>query len=109
MGRLTIFVVWLLHFLPLPLLARLGEGLGMLAYVLVRSRRHIARVNLKLCFPELSDAERERLLRRHFRCFARGILESGIAWWGSESRLRRTVLVEGEDHVRALQGERFIG
>jgi len=109
MGRLAIFALWLLHFLPLPLLARVGEGLGMVGYALVPSRRHIARVNLKLCFPELDEAQRERLLRRHFRCFARGILEAGIAWWGSERRLRRTVRIEGEEHVRALQGARFIG
>jgi len=83
--------------------------LGTVGYALVKSRRHIARVNLKLCFPELSDIERERLLRRHFRCFARGILEAGIAWWGSERRLRRVVRVEGEEHVQALRGARFIG
>ena len=109
MGRFAVFGLWLLHFLPLALLARVGEALGMVAYVVVTSRRHIARVNLNLCFPELTEAERERLLRRHFRCFARGILESGIAWWGSERRLRHTVRVEGEEHVRALQGARFIG
>ena len=109
MGRFAVFGLWLLHFLPLALLARVGEALGMVAYVVVTSRRHIARVNLNLCFPELTDAERERLLRRHFRCFARGILESGIAWWGTERRLRRTVRVEGEEHVQALQGARFIG
>jgi KDO2-lipid IV(A) lauroyltransferase len=108
MGRLAIFTLWLLHFLPLPLLSRVGQALGMLAYALVKSRRHIARVNLKLCFPELSDVQREQLLRRHFRCFARGILESGIAWWGSARRLRRTVRVEGEEHVQALHDERFI-
>jgi len=55
------------------------------------------------------ELQRERLLRRHFRCFARGILEAGIAWWGSERRLRRVVRVEGEEHVQALRGARFIG
>jgi KDO2-lipid IV(A) lauroyltransferase len=108
MGRLAVFTLWLLHFLPLPLLARVGNAFGMLAYALVKSRRHVARVNLGLCFPELPADERERLLKRHFRCFARGILESGVAWWGSEQRLRRVVRVEGMEHVDRLQGERFI-
>jgi KDO2-lipid IV(A) lauroyltransferase len=108
MGRLVILTLWLLHFLPMPVLARVGEGLGTIAFALVRSRRHIARVNLKLCFPELSDGEREALLRRHFRAFARGLLESGIAWWSTPARLRRTVRVEGEEHVHALLGNRFI-
>jgi len=108
-SRLAIFILWLLHFLPLAMLAPIGQGIGMLVYVLVPKRRHIARTNLALCFPELSEAERERLLRRNFRCFGRGIVESGIAWWGSPERLRRTVHVEGQEHVKALNGERFIG
>jgi Kdo2-lipid IVA lauroyltransferase/acyltransferase len=109
MSRLAIFVLWLLHFLPLRLLAPLGQGLGMLAYLAIAKRRHIARTNLRLCFPALSESERERLLRRHFRCFGRAILEAGIAWWGSPERLRRTVRIEGQEHVGAMQGERFIG
>jgi KDO2-lipid IV(A) lauroyltransferase len=109
MSRIAIFVLWLLHFLPLPLLAPIGQGVGMLAYLGVAKRRRIARINLNLCFPELDDAQRERLLRRHFRCFGRGILEAGIAWWGTPERLRRTVRIEGQEHVDAMQGERFIG
>jgi KDO2-lipid IV(A) lauroyltransferase len=81
----------------------------MLVYFLVPKRRHIARVNLELCFPEWSKEERELILRRHFRCFGRGILEAGIAWWGTPERLRRTVRIEGQEHVDAMQGERFIG
>lgn len=109
MSRIAIFVLWLLHFLPLPVLAPIGQGVGMLAYLGVAKRRRIARINLKLCFPELDDAQRERLLRRHFRCFGRGILEAGIAWWGSPERLRRTVRIEGQERLDAMHGERFIG
>jgi Kdo2-lipid IVA lauroyltransferase/acyltransferase len=109
MSRLAVFILWLLHFLPLSVLAPIGQGMGMLVYWLVPKRRHIARVNLELCFPEWSKDERELILRRHFRCFGRGILEAGIAWWGTPERLRRTVRIEGQEHVDAMQGERFIG
>ena len=81
----------------------------MLLYLAIAPRRRVARINLELCFPELDGAKRERLLRRHFRCFGRGILEAGIAWWGSPERLRRTVKLENCEHVDALRGERFIG
>jgi KDO2-lipid IV(A) lauroyltransferase len=108
LGRLSVFVLWSLHFLPLPLLAPIGKGVGMLAYALVSERRRVGRTNLKLCFPELSRRLRERLLRRHFRCFGRGIVEAGIAWWGSPERLRRSVLIEGQEHVDALRGALFI-
>ena len=108
LGRLVVFALWLLHFLPLRVLAPIGRGVGMIAYVGVASRRRIARTNLELCFPALDSAQRERLLRQHFRCFGRGLLEAGIAWWGSPDRLRQTVRIEGQEYLDAMQGERFI-
>jgi KDO2-lipid IV(A) lauroyltransferase len=108
MSRIAVFVLWLLHFLPLAVLAPLGRAAGLIAYAAVGKRRRIARTNLSLCFPELSDAQREQLLRRHFQCFGRALLESSIAWWASVERLRRVVRIEGQTHVEALKGERFI-
>lgn len=108
MSRLGIFALWLLHFLPLGLLAPMGKALGVLAYVFVPKRRHIARTNLRLCFPEMSAAAREQLLRRHFRAFGRAILESGIAWWSSPERLRRIVRLVGTQHAEAIDGKPVI-
>lgn len=108
MSRVGIFLLWLLHFLPLPLLALLGQGLGLLAYAFIGKRRRIARTNLRLCFPELSEGERERLLRKHFRAFGQALLASSIAWWGSPARLRRVVRLEGAQHIDALAGQAVI-
>lgn len=105
---LGIFIFWLLHFLPLPLLALVGQGLGMLFYALGRERRKVARTNLRLCFPELDDAARERMLRQHFRAFGRSIVERGISWWSRGERIRRLFRVEGLEHMQALQGKPVI-
>jgi KDO2-lipid IV(A) lauroyltransferase len=100
--RFGIVLVWLAHFLPLALLAPAGNGLGLLLYVLGRERRHVARVNLALTFPELGARERERLVRAHFRAFGRSVLERGILWWSSAARIRRVVKIEGLEHWRAV-------
>jgi KDO2-lipid IV(A) lauroyltransferase len=105
---LGVFIFWLLHFLPLPLLALIGQGLGMLFYALGRERRVVARINLGLCFPELDDAARERLVRQHFRAFGRSILERGISWWSRGARIRHLVRVEGIQNLQALQGKPVI-
>lgn len=86
---------WLLHFLPLPLLAALGRGLGALLWVLGRSRRRIALRNLELCFPEKSAAEREALAREHFGWLGRSLLERSLLWFASEARIRRLVHIKG--------------
>ncbi|MBS4097533.1 MAG: lipid A biosynthesis acyltransferase [Sulfuricella sp.] len=103
-----IFLLWLVHFLPLGALARLGQALGWLLYGLGRERRRVARINLRLCFPEMSDATRETLVRRHFQAFARSFLEYGVLWWGSRARIQRLVRIEGIEHWRAVAGRPVI-
>ncbi len=108
MIRLGIFVFWLLHFLPLPLLAPVGRGMGMLLYWLGRERRQVARINLRLCFPEMPDVQREKQVQAHFRAFGQSLLDRGILWWSSERRLRRLVKIEGLAHWQAVQGKPVI-
>ena len=81
--RLILALMWILHRMPLRLLAPLGSGLGMLLFALSRERRLVARTNLRLCFPLWTPDARERVVRAHFRRFGRALLESSIAWFGS--------------------------
>jgi KDO2-lipid IV(A) lauroyltransferase len=97
--------MWLLHWLPLALLAPLGRGLGRLLYRFGRTRRHIALTNLRLCFPEMPEAQREALAKRHFQAFGRSFLERGLLWWASEARIRRLAAVTGCEHLDALCGK----
>lgn len=91
--KLMLGFMWLLHWLPLPVLGRFGTLVGSLLFVLLRSRRAIALTNLRLCLPELSEAERVKLARRHFQSYSRSVWERGILWWASEARLRRLIKV----------------
>jgi KDO2-lipid IV(A) lauroyltransferase len=104
MTRVLAALLWLLHGLPLAALAALGNALGVLAYWLIPERRRVTRINLRMCFPQLSEAERERIARAHFRAFCRGFLEYSILWWAPRSRIERLIRVEGLEHLRALQG-----
>lgn len=92
--RFLLALMWLLHWLPLPLLGRLGEAVGSLLFIVMTPRRRITLINLRLCMPELSEPARRRLAKQHFQAYARSILERGILWWASESRLRRLIRVE---------------
>jgi len=105
MTYLVLAFLWLLHWLPLPLQAALGNALGWLLYWLVVPRRRVVLTNLRLCFPQMSEGERARLARRHFMCVARSVLERGLIWFGSRERIRRLVKVEGLDKVHALLAE----
>ena len=105
MIRIAIAIVWLLRLLPLPVLAPIGQGLGMLLYAVARERRVVVHTNLRLCFPQRSEMERNRIARAHFRAMGRAILEQGISWWSSAGRIRRLVRVEDQSFLEeALKG-----
>lgn len=108
MSRLTLFAMWLLHWLPLTLLAACGRLLGLCFMMLGRRRRHIVMTNLGLCFPEMATAEKSALARRHFEAFGRSFLERGILWWSSPERIRKLVLISGMEHLAAQQGRPVI-
>lgn len=92
--KLLLGLMWLLHWMPLPILGRIGNGIGDLLFMLMRERRHITLTNLALCLPALPEHERKRIARNHFRGYARSVLERAILWWAPESRLRRLIHVE---------------
>jgi len=95
-ARALLAVVWLLHWLPLPLLAGLGRGVGRLLHRFGRSRRQVALRNIELCLPELSLPERQALVKEHFQWLGRSLLERGLLWYASPARLKGLIHVEGE-------------
>ena len=95
--------MWLLAWLPIPVIRLLGSALGDLFHALASGRRRIVRANLRLCFPEMTETERRRLGRAHFRALGIGFFEVPLAWFVSDRRLRRVATFEGVEHVRNAQ------
>lgn len=92
--RLVLGLMWLLHWLPLPVLGRFGVAVGSVLFLLLKKRRHIALTNLRLCMPELDEAARVTLARQHFQAYSRSVWERAILWWAPQARLRRLIQVE---------------
>lgn len=95
-------LLWLIsRLMPYRLALRSGRLIGGLIRRLSPRRRHIAAVNLRICYPDLSDQERESLLHDHFESLGIGILMIGFAWWASDAKLRPLVEIEGLEHLQA--------
>ena len=95
-AHLLLAVVWLLHWLPLPLLALLGRGFGHLLHAAMSRRVRVARRNVALCFPAMAQAEQHALVREHFALLGRSVLERGVLWHASPARLKRLIHIEGD-------------
>ncbi|MGC2166353.1 MAG: lipid A biosynthesis acyltransferase [Gallionella sp.] len=106
--RLGVAIFWLIHLLPFRFIVAIGNGLGVVAYPFARERRHVGMINLRLCFPEMSDAERNRLLHAHFKMFMRGVIERSLLWWGSAERINALIRVDGVEHFEAVRGQPMI-
>ena len=105
LARFGVFIFWLIHFLPFPVIVFIGNALGSSLYYIASDRRRIGTINLKLCFPDMSDKAREQLLKRHFRMFARSLMERSILWWSSSERINSLISVEGVEHFEAIRGK----
>jgi len=93
--------------LPLPLIWLIGAVFGELLYLIMPRRRHIARTNIRACFPQLVRRAQRRLVRAHFRAFTQAAVATPIAWWGTKQRLQRLVRMPGRAHLdRALAEKR---
>ena len=106
--RFGIFIFWLLHFLPFRVIVAIGNGIGTLLFPLAKERRRVADINLKLCFPQMSDEVRTKLIHEHFKMFARGVIERSLLWWASAGRINSLIRVEGVEHFEAVKGQPMI-
>ena len=85
-----------LGYLPLPWLRALGAALGRLLYRLVPARRRVVHTNLRLCFPDWSEAQRASVAREVFVRFAQAWLDRGWLWHRRPACVRARVRWAGD-------------
>lgn len=73
----------------------IGAFFGDLFCRFNHKRRRIILINLRLCFPDLTDAERERMMRVHCRRYGQGVLEYALLWWASKKRMAKLIRYNG--------------
>ena len=93
----------LLALIPTRAIAAMSGPLSTLGWWLAKSRRRIALTNLRLCFPHMSEAERETIARAHFRAYLQAALEHGFLWNASAEKIRNYVTLHDEDEWRQFQ------
>lgn len=109
MRQLGIALLWLLwRLLPAKGLGATGAVLGKLLYYLAGERRRIGATNLRLCFPELPEVERARLLRAHFRALGRASLQDTVSWWGTRAEVMAMTRFEGLENLTPHLGKPLI-
>lgn len=96
---LLIFTFWLSTKLPYRTQLTLGKYLGLLVMRLAKKSKRVTAINLKICFPNLTDNERAQLLRESFINIGIAVFETALGFWGSEKKLRPLAHIHGYEHV----------
>ncbi|NRP15186.1 LpxL/LpxP family Kdo(2)-lipid IV(A) lauroyl/palmitoleoyl acyltransferase [Marinobacterium sp. xm-a-152] len=89
----------LINLLPFSLQIKIGATLGSIIKHLASKRRHIAEVNIHLCFPHLTKGEQTKLVADTFKNNGIGIIETAMAWWSDRESFRSKVSIEGKEHL----------
>jgi len=91
--------LYLIVKLPYQWQLNVGKFIGNISYLLGKRRRHIAKTNITLCFPDKSSHEQEVLLKRHFQALGIGLIETGMAFFMSDKHIKNRTQVKGIEHL----------
>ncbi|GMR18606.1 MAG: lysophospholipid acyltransferase [Gammaproteobacteria bacterium] len=102
MTGLLKLILKLLSVLPLRLIQGIGGLVGWLTVVIPNRRQKTTITNIALCFPELDQQARIRLIRKSLIESGKGALESSALWlWSNQRTLDLVKQTSGESALKA--------
>ena len=94
-----------LEAVPLPALAAFCEAVMLFVCAIDRKHRRIARINLRIAFPSIGDAEADRIIRSCYRQMGTSAAEFVHLPKMDAAYIREHFKMEGEEHIReSLEG-----
>ena len=95
----------LVMLLPRSVHLYLGSLLGFLFFKSSMKRNAYSKKNIDLCFPDLSDAERNQLHKSNILLSGRIPFDSGISWFWSDKRINRSISykIKGLEKIKEEQ------
>ena len=100
-----VIILYTISWLPYKLQLFLGKLLGRLLYKIGSSRKKVAMKNLELCFPEMSQKELTRTLKKNFENTGIALFETGMGWWWPDWRVKRKIKIVGLEHLEKAKQE----
>lgn len=95
-------IAWTLSYLPLKVQRFAGKALGLVFHSFAKRRRHIADVNLQICYPDMNLEERKTLIKEHFKSMGQGIFETFSSWFQPPEKLVKLASFNDQALVKDL-------
>ena len=68
-----------------------GNCIGYLFLLSKNKRNRFSKVNIKLCFPDLSTRSAYEIYKKNILLFGRVLFDTGIAWFWSDKRINKNI------------------
>jgi Kdo2-lipid IVA lauroyltransferase/acyltransferase len=111
--KLGLKILFLISLIPLKLQYPIGRFFGSFLFIILKSRRNIVKKNIKLCFPELSLKEHNKLCKEVFHENTIGFLEAAYTWWQKPDSIFKNTDYHGieliEEALKKGKGVLLIG
>ena len=109
MKNLVVYIgiglIRLVSFLPLPAAHALGAAIGKLMWFTDASR--IAKINLRLCYPDHTESQIEGLARESLIALGKTFAEMGMSWMWPIPKVQKLITrVEGLEHLEKALAEK---
>ena len=85
--------------LPMAYLRWAGRVLGMVVYYVNRKRRTVTRTNVRIAFPQLTDVQREALVKAHLRTLGMALLDRVWLWFAPLDVVYARITLTGFEHL----------
>ena len=95
-------LLYVISWLPFPVIRKLGNGVGYLLGKLAKKRVHVARRNLQLTYPDWTDDQVEVVVQKNLQRAGMALFETVMGWWWPEWRIKRVCEVEGYEHAKKI-------
>lgn len=96
---LGVALLWVLAWFPWRWRRWLGRQAGTQFYRRNRKRREVVLTNLRLCFPELEEVQRQRLGLAHLQEYVSAMLDYSVLFFRSRAWLYQRVRIHGREHI----------
>ncbi|ROV59651.1 LpxL/LpxP family Kdo(2)-lipid IV(A) lauroyl/palmitoleoyl acyltransferase [Vibrio ponticus] len=100
---LLITLMYSLSLLPFKIQLKLGKAIGRLALGRMKKRSNTIRRNLDLCFPQMSDSEKQKLIEENIENTGIALFETAMAWFWPDNRVNKHVTIVGMERLEALE------
>lgn len=108
MIKVIFLLIWLISKLPDRLFRYCGKFLGLWGYLFFKKRVKIGLLNLSLCFKEMDNRQKKKIIYRHFQSLMIASLEYSLLFFATKKRINEKVIYNNRGILDQYYGKKPI-